>query len=298
MSAHRHKATWRNITFNGRYFDAGLGPDDPANLDMTKVHSDYYLDMLDIVRVSSQDYREIRQYLEGSEPNEAFEGLRAITGHGRIDAASSADLEDKTWAMYEAFSVAACRIASAAADPKGVLPFDFKRDSVGGAVPLRFYCRPGSGRPVLVGRAREGKVRPFVFQLLAMDPFAYDVTETSTALGNLAGGNNTVTNPGNIYTKPKVVIVFSGAGAASVVLTNVTTGQSITLNLSTFANLNTLTLDISRSVMYDQSGADKYSTRLAGFLSGLILNPGANTITWSNATGITSVTFKFRGAYA
>lgn len=298
MSAHRHKATWRNITFNDRYVDAGLPPDDPANLTMAKVNSDYYLDMLDIVRVSSQDYREIRQYLEGSEPNEAFEGLRAITGHGRISAASPADLEDKTWAMYEAFSVAACRIASSATDPKGVLPFDFKRDSAGAAKALRFWCRPGSGRPVLVGRAREGLVRPFVFQLLAMDPFAYDVTETQTALGNLAGGANGVTNPGNIYTKPKIVIVFSGAGAASVVLTNTTTGNSITLNLSTFVAGNTLTLDIARSVMYDQAGADKYSTRLAGFLSGLILQAGANNLTWSNATGITSVTVKFRGAYA
>ena len=298
MSAHRHKASWRNIPFNDRYIDAGLLPDDPANLTMSKVNSDYYLDMLDIVRVSAQDYREIRQYLEGSEPNEAFEGLRAITGHGRISAASAADLEDKTWAMYEAFSVAACRIASVSTTPKGVLPFDFKRDSAGTAKPLRFYCRPGSGRPVLVGRAREGLVRPFVFQLLAMDPFAYDVSATATALGNLVGGNNTVTNPGNIYTKPTIVIVFSGAGAASVVLTNTTTGQSLTLNLSTFVNLDTLTIDIGRSTMVNQANVDKYSTRLAGFLSGLTLSPGANTITWSSATGITSVTFNFRGAYA
>lgn len=298
MSAHRHRATWRSIDFNKRYLDVGLGPDDPANLDATYVNSDYYLDLLDIVRVSAQDYREIRQYLEGSEPNEAFEGLRAITGHGRISAASPADLEDKTWAMYEAFSVAACRVASQMTDPKGVLPFDFKRDSAGSAKALRFWCRPGAGRPVVVGRAREGLVRPFIFQLLAMDPFAYDVSQTTTALGDLAGANNTIVNPGNMYTKPKIVIAFSAAGAASVTITNVTTGQSLGLNLSTFVNTNTLTIDVARSTMYNQAATDKYSTRLSGFISSLILVPGNNTITWSSATGITSVTFYFRGAYA
>jgi hypothetical protein len=298
VSAHRHRSTWRNITFNRRYLDVGLAPDDPANLDPNYVNSDYYLDLLDIVRVSAQDYREIRQYLEGSEPNEAFEGLRAITGHGRISAASPADLEDKTWAMYEAFSVAACRVAAATMDPKGVLPYDFKRDSAGGALPLRFWCRPGSGRPVVVGRAREGLVRPFIFQLLAMDPFAYDVTQTSVALGDIAGGNNVIAVPGNMYTKPKITIAFSAAGAASVTLTNVTTGQSLGLNLSTFVNTNSLVIDVARSSIVNQAGANKYSVRLSGFLSSLVLLPGNNTITWSSATGISSVTFAFRGAYA
>jgi len=298
VAAHRHRASWRTIDFNRRYIDTGLGPDDPANLDVAYVNSDYYLDLLDIVRVSAQDYRELRQYLEGSEPNEAFEGLRAITGHGRISAASPADLEDKTWAMYEAFSVASCRVASASANPKGVLPFNFKRDSAGGAKALLFWCRPGAGRPVVVGRAREGLVRPFIFQLLAMDPFAYDAEATSTALGNLAGGNNTIVVPGNMYTKPTVTVVFSAAGDASVTLTNVTTGQALGLNLSTFVNTNQLTIDVGRSAMFDQTGANKYGTRLSGFLSSMILLPGSNIITWSSATGITSITFAFRGAYA
>jgi len=298
VSAHRHRSTWRNITFNRRYLDVGLMPDDPANLDIAYVNSDYYLDMLDIVRVSAQDYREMRQYLEGSEPNEAFEGLRAITGHGRINAASVSDLEDKTWAMYEAFSVASSRIAAVTTVPKGVLAFDFKRDTAGGTLPLRFWCRPGAGRPVIIGRAREGLVRPYVFQLLAMDPFAYDQSASSTALGNLAGGNNTVTNPGNIYTKPTIVVVFSAAGAASVTLTNVTTGAVLTLNLSGFVNTNTLTIDVGRSTMVKQDGTNQYATRIAGFLSSMILVPGANVITWSSATGITSVTVNFRGAYA
>lgn len=300
ISAHRHQATWRSLIFNRRYTDTGLKPDDPANLNSTYINSDYYLDQLDIIRVAAQDYRELRQFLEGSEPNEAFEGMRAITGHGLVVASSVADLEDKTWAMYESFSIAACRIAAQATTPKGVLPFDFKRDTAagGGVLPLRFYCRPGAGRPVIVGRRREGLQRPFAFQLLAFDPFAYDVGATSTNLGNLAGGNNTVTNPGNIYTKPVITITFSGAGAASVTLTNVTTGQSFVMNLSTFLNTNVLTIDTGRSTMKRDDGSNQFGARISGFLSQLYLLPGANTITWSVGTGITSVNFGFRGAYA
>ncbi len=298
MSAHRHRATWRSLTFNRRYLDVGAAVDDPANLDKAYANSDYYLNMLDIIRVSAQDYRELRQFLEGTEPNEAYEGMRALTGHGMIAAATAADLEDKTWAMYEAFSVAACRVAAASADPVGVLPFSFKRDSAGGTKALRFYCRPGAGRPVVVGRAREGLNRPFIFQLLAFDPFAYDETLTQTTLANLSGGNNTVTNPGNIYTKPKVVITMSGAGGASAGFTNSTTGQTFTMNLSSLSAGHVLTLDVDRATMKRDDGSNQYGCRLSGFLSQMFLVPGANTIVWNNNSGISSVRFDFRGSYA
>lgn len=298
MAAHRHRATWRSTTFNARYADGGLLPDDPANLTKALVNDDYYLDMLDIVRVSAQDYRELRQFLEGTEPNEAFEGMRAITGSGKIVAPTAAKLEDKTWSFYEQFSVAAVRIAADALDPRGVMPFSFKRDSEAGTKALRFYARPGAGRPVVIGRAREGFARPYIFQLLAFDPFAYDEAQTNTALGNLAGGANTVTNPGNVYTKPKITITFTGAGNAALTITNTTTGQSFQMNLSGFANTNVLTLDTARCTMTKQDGTDQYDKRLAGFLSQMFLQPGANTITWSSATGIGSVSFGFRGAYA
>lgn len=301
MGAYRHQATWRSTTFNEGYLDTGLTADDPANIVEAKLNDQITIDELNLQRVSSQDYRELRQYLEGAEPNEAYEGVRAITATGIILATNRATLEDKAWALNEQFSVAACRIAAASLDPKGVLPFDFKRDTTaeGTAKALRFYARPGPGRPVWIGRRGEGLTRPYSFQLVAFDPFAYDQTETQTTLAALTGGNNTVANPGNIYTRPKIRITFSGAGAASVTLTNTTTGQSFVMNLSTAANGEVWILDVARSTFYRLSdGANRYSARISGFISQLYLQPGNNTITWSSNTGITSVRFDFRGAYA
>jgi hypothetical protein len=301
MGAYRHRATWRSITFNEQLLDDGTKAlDDPANIVDAKLNDAYYLDELDINRVSVQDYRELRQFLEGAEPNEAFEGVRAFTGQGIINAATYGQLEDKAWALNEAFSVAASRLAAASATPKGVLPFDFKRDtgSALASVALRAWCRPGPGRPIWIGRRQGGLARPFTFQLVSFDPFVYDVTRTDTALGNLSGGANNITNPGNIYTYPTIVIAFSGAGNAALVLTNTTTGKSITMNLSAMANGQTLTIDTQRSTVVRDNGSDQYSKVTAGFLSDLYLLAGANNITWSSATGITSVTFQRRGAYA
>lgn len=304
MSAHRHQATFRSLIFNRRYLDNGTAnPDDPANLVVAYANSDYYLDSLDISRVSVQDYRELRQFLEGGEPNEAYEGVRALNGVGRIVASDQGDLEDKTWALNEAMSVAACRIAAVATDPVGVLPFSFKRDTaptsgvekVPATKALRFYCRPGPGRPVAIGRIREGLVRPFSFQLIAFDPFAYDETLTQTTL---TGAGGAVVNPGNIYTRPKIVITTSGAGDATFTITNSTTGKALVITLAA-AVAATYTIDTARgTIVRDSTGANVYSWRVSGFITDLWLQPGSNTIALTNVTGVTSVRFDRRGAYA
>lgn len=306
MGAYRHQATWRQTTFNEGYADSGVAPDDPAVIVEAKMNDQVTIDELNIQRVSSQDYRELRQYLEGAEPNEAYEGVRAITGSGIIAATNLSTLEDKAWLLNEQFSTAACRLASAALDPKGVLPFDFKRDTaaIGTTKALRFYARPGPARPVWIGRRGEGYSRPWSFQLVAFDPFAYDVAQTQTALGNLAGGANVVTNPGNIYCKPQIRVTFSGAGAAVLTLTNTTTGQVMTFNFSGTAPnppaaAEVWIIDVARATMYRLSdSANRFGSRLSGFISNMFLQPGANNITWSAAGGITSVRFDFRGAYA
>ena len=303
MSIHRYQATWRSLTFNPHY-DASGNVDDPAAVNVGLLPpggsalSALTLDSCEVNKISAQDYRELRQFLEGGEPNEAFEGVRAINGLGRILGKTVGDLEDLAWLMNEQMSIAGCRIAAQSLTPKGLLPFSFRRAISGGSRQLRFYARPGPARPVWVGRREEGLVRPYSFQLIAFDPFAYDETVTNTNLGNLAGGGNTIANPGNVYTRPIIVITFSGAGAASVTLANSTTGKSLVLNLSTFAAGQTLTLDSSKSTMIRDNGTNQYAQRISGFLSDLFLLPGNNTVTWSSATGITSVQFQVRGAYA
>lgn len=303
MSFHRHRCTWRSITFNEHYVDDGTADtDDEANLIEAKLNDAYYLEELQINRVSVQDYRELRQYLEGADPNEAFEGVRALTGAGRIVAPDYATLEDKAWALNEAFSVAACRVAAAAADPKGVLPFDGFRDTlplVNGIptkLPLRFYARPGPGRPLWVGRRQGGHARPFSFQLIAFDPFAYDVGELQSTVA-LGGGS--VTNPGNIYTKPKIRITFSGVGHASLTINNTTTGQSFVINATTSANGEVWVIDVGKGTLTRLSdGANRYSQRVSGFISSMFLQPGSNAFTFANTTNVSSVRIDRRGAYA
>jgi hypothetical protein len=294
MSAHRYQAAWRNIVFNQRFDDTGF-VDDPAHLVPAYVNSDYYLESLDPTQVQTLDYRELRQHLEGAEANEAFEGVRVVTGLGRIVASSPADLEDKTWAMYEAFSPASCRLAAATAEPVGLLPFDFKRASASGTMALRFYCRPGAGRPVVVGRVREGLIRPFQFVLVATDPRAYAQAETQAVLGNIVGGANTVTAGGNLYTHPTIEIVLTGAGGSTVTLANVTTGHTFVMNLSG-ETAGTLILD-SRRGSITKAGASKYNVRTSGFLVNQYLMVGDNTITFTGSTNVSSVTFKYRNAY-
>ncbi|HEY6014476.1 MAG TPA: hypothetical protein VIU37_10725 [Candidatus Limnocylindrales bacterium] len=304
MSIERHRATWRSITFNQRYADAGLAPDNPDNLTEALLNSDYYLDSCDPTRVSVQDYRELRQFLEGAEPNEAYEGVRALNGIGRIVGATYADLEDKTWAMFEAFSVAATRIAAQTADPVGLLPFSFKRDTAPAvgidgastAKALRFYCRPGPGRPVIIGRRQGGLVRPFSFQLIAFDPFAYDETQTLT-IPPLGGGN--VTNPGNIYTRPKIRFNFNGAGSATLTINNTTTGKTFVLNASTAAVGESWELDVARGVITRLSdGANRYSQRVSGYISDMWLAAGVNAFTFANTANVIDCQVRFRGAYA
>jgi hypothetical protein len=295
MGAYRHQATWRQTTFNEGYADGGQAPDDPAVIVDAKLNDQITIDELNLQRVSAQDYRELRQYLEGAEPNEAYEGVRAITGSGIIAATNLSTLEDKAWILNEQFSTAACRLAFAGLDPKGVGPFDFKRDTaaIGQTKALRFYARPGPARPVWIGRRGEGYTRPYSFQLVAFDPFAYDVAAVSTPLG--PGGGN-VTNPGNIYTKPKITIVQAGAGAANFTITNVTTGQVLVLDLT--LNIARI-IDVARSTLVKASdGTNQFSVRVSGFISNLFLVPGVNAIAFANTAGITSVTFDFRGAYA
>lgn len=295
MSAHRYQATWRSITFNRRFDDSGL-VDDPAHLVPAYVGSDYYLEQLDPTSVQTVDYHELRQLAEGAEANQAFEGVRTWLGRGRIIGTDPADLDDKTWAMYEAFSPAACRVASAALTPPNMHPFDFRRATAGGSIPLRFYGRPSMGRPLAVGRIREGLIRPFMFGLMALDSRVFSQAEQSVALGALTGGNNTVSNLGNVYSHPTIEVVLAAAGGSTVTVTNVTTGQTFALDLSG-QTAGTFLIDCQRATI-TKAGVNKYGVRKTGFLTPFVLAPGANTITWSVDTGTASVTFKWRHAYA
>lgn len=299
MSAHRWQSTWRNITFNQHYDNTGV-VDDPAHLVAAYENNHYRLEELDLTQVTTQDFREIRQHLEGADPNEQYEGIRLLTGSGRIFAPDFRTLEDKTWALQEAFSPAACRAAAKSLDPRGVLPFDFRRDTVTSPyyVALRFWCLPSVGRPVVVGRMLEGLVRPFRFQLVALDPFAYGQAEQQQQIN--PSGTVVDSFASNVYNKPRIRIIMAGAGASNLTITNTTTGNSFVINMSG-ESAGTFYIDVPTATFMKTTavtGSNKYGLRVSGYISQLFQQPGNNSWTVTNTTGVTSVFVFWRPAYA
>jgi phage-related protein len=64
------------------------------------------------------------------------------------------------------------------------------------------------------------------FSLLILDGFFYDLAATTT---NITTAGGTVTNPGDVTTR-RMTLTFTGvSGAWTMVLTNTTTGVSVTL---------------------------------------------------------------------
>lgn len=288
-SAHRYRAGWRSIVFNEQLDDSGI-TDDEAHVN-TQLQSYQALTQFDPTRVETTDYRELRQWLEGAEANEAYEGVMVVLGDGIIMGASPADLEDRAAAMRAAFSAASVRIAAQDQTPEGVLPFTFKRATAAGSLALQVYARPTSGRPVMIGRRDEGLSRRFRFSLTAFDARFYSQVQQEVAAST--AGSTVLTNAGDMYTHPTIVVV-AGAGATI----KVTIGG---LNSVTFTGVaaGTWTLDPRRSTIVRSSdGANGMQYRTAGFLSSLFLMPGANTFDTTGSSGLTSVTAKFRDAYA
>ncbi len=310
MSAHRYQSSFNGITFNRQLridgatlYESLYLPDSQQRLDPVYAESDIRLETLDLTRVTVEDFREMRQFLEGAEANESFEGVLIATGRGTIHAISPGDLEAKTQAMRAAFSPALVRIAAVATDPVGSLPFDYSVDVTGAVAPAinkysrrRLYARPAIGRPVIVGRMREGLSRRFMFQLISFDPKAYSQTEHQEGL-TLAG--EVVANAGDFYTYPKIRITFTGAGNAALTITNLTTGQVFVLDATTAANGEVWVLDTRSSKMYRLSdSSNRYSKRISGYMSQLYMPAGNSTWAVTNTGGIGSVRLDYRDAWA
>jgi hypothetical protein len=305
VSANRHRASYDGVTFNGIYTAVNTDTEGDANLDAAFAESDIRMDWCDPSRLSTQDLRELKQFMEGAEPNEMFEGIRTIHIGGRILGSSYGDLEDKAQALHAALSPTLVRLASTAAlvgtypdEPTGVLPFDFRIDSAAGPVARRFYCRPAVGRPLIIGRREDGLTRKWQAWLIAYDPTMYGQTLNQQSFSSLSGGNNTITNAGNYPVFPQIRVITSGNGNASTTLTNSTTGQSLELDLSASGG-ETWWMFPKRGELVNSSGVSRFSRRISGFLANLYLLPGANVWTWSPSdVDVTSVRFFWRDAYA
>lgn len=305
MSAERYPASWgvggltTPVYFN-RVYDGSGYPDQPGKQVAAYRDSDIRIEALDLTRVTVEDYRELRQFLEGADLNESFEGVLVATMDGVIHGSSHGDLEDKAWLMRAAFSPAVCRIASVSLDPPGLLPLDFSVDTPEAAgVPVpsarRLYAKPSIGRPIIVGRARSGKSRRFRLQLVGQ-PAVFSQTLHQQAVV-LAGQN--VTNAGSAVSRGKIRITFNGAGNAALTITNTTTGKAFVINATTAANNEVWILDVERSKLYRSSdSADRFSQRVSGWLSDLWLPVGVSNWVVTNTGGVASVRIDFRDAWA
>ncbi len=297
ISAHRYQATWNGVTFNSHYDNTGA-VDDPAHVTIATMDKTT-LEALQDVQIQVSDYRELRQYLEGVDPNEAFEGARLLRLSGRLYGTTWGKLEDRKLAMDAAFSVAACRFAFAGNTPKGLAPLNFRiaRDAAPGYADRCYFCRPATARPMVIARQGQGLVVPYLGELVAFDPRMFSQSEQNLSM-TLLGGGNVVANSGTIYTSPRFVIVLSGAGSNPATLTNSTTGQVMTFNFSGLA-AGTYTLDTwGRGSFTKADGSNVYSTRLSGWITQMFLAPGNNTLTWTGNTALTSVTVYWRSAWA
>jgi len=306
MSAHRHRATYNGILFNGIF--GGDDPEDGTQQDLTYEDSDFRLYELDATRLSVSDLHEMRQWMEGATPNESFEGIRLLNGRGLILGKTPGDVEDRAWALGAAFSPANVMqastqglVASFPDEPIGVLPFDVRRDRDGlSPLGLRWYCRPFIGRPIVIGKSGEGLSRPFQFQLVSFVPTAFGQDLRFVPLADRSGGANVVTNDGTATTMPQVQIILSGHGNATTTLHNETTGQIVVFDLS--AGLNPFPRQLwvmaDQGEIIDTVRDSRYFIRKAGFVTNLYLVPGSNIITWDKPSNVTSVTFVYRDAYA
>lgn len=294
MAAHRYRASYNGISFNQHLDDSGI-VDSVPNLIQASIQSDYYLDSLDLTRVTVEDFREMRQFLEGAEANDAIEGVLVATLRGQIIGTTPGDLEDRTWAMRSAFSPAAVRLASLATTPKNVLPFDFKVDTAATFSARRLYARPAIGRPVVVGRVREGLARRYMCQLISFDPRIVSQTLTQTTIVGATVCNNT----GNAYTWPTIYVTFSGAGNAALTFTHAATGQVFVVNATTALNGEVWVIDTYAGTIVRQSdGANRYSQRVSGYISAMFLLAGNNTVTPTNTGGTSAIRYDYRSAWA
>lgn len=290
-TAHRYPAAWRGVAFNAHLDGSGI-TDDETHVN-TQLNSYISLTSLDATRVETTDYRELRQWLEGAEANEAYEGVMVAFGSGQILASSEADLEDKTALMRSQFAASSVRIAAAGADPVGVLPFYFSRATAAGKLDLLLYARPSSGRPVIIGRRDEGMSRGYRFALVAFDAKFYSQTEQSVACAT--AGSTVLTNAGDMYSQPRIIVVTTGGSSTIKVTIGGSSANSVTF---TGVPAGTWTLDTRRSTITKADGTNGMQYRTAGFLSTLFLMNGSNTFDTTGSSGLTSVTTKFRDAYA
>ena len=109
-------------------------------------------------------------------------------------------------------------------------------------------------------------------------PFKYPTSETAVTL---ASGNNTITNQGNIYSKP--VLVISGTGTIGVTIGGV---QLLSIDMT---DITSITIDTELMEAYDTNNGNLLNRHVTGDYSKVKLDPGNNTVGISGAIGTATI---------
>lgn len=223
------------------------------------------------------------QNKDGLEAGPARKVSLLIRVDGMVRAPSIAKLFDKVKALVEAFDPA--KISHENAD--SFLAYDFTTPSVAGNVAARYYVRPRD-LPTPPVDMSTGNATPFTLELLAADPRRYAQTEDTLA------GAGTATNGGDYPTWPTLTITMAGAGAANYTADLTTdTPLPLVLDLTGLIATSVVVVDMeSKRITVD--GVEDASRYVSGDY--FQLEPGANTVAYSNTTNASSV-LSWRDAY-
>lgn len=109
-------------------------------------------------------------------------------------------------------------------------------------------------------------------------PFKYPLTNSPISL---ASGSNTITNGGNIYSRPTLVI--SGSGTISVYLNG---AQALSIDMT---GITSITIDMDSMEAYDTNNGNLLNRHVTGDYSKFKLNVGSNTIVLSGTIGTATI---------
>lgn len=225
------------------------------------------------------------EFTDGLEVYGAYKRAKRILMSGIVRASSAGALYDRLEELAAAFDPSL--VSRNNPTDFGFLPYDFDVPTADtatyatGIIPCRFYVRAEAAiEPPF--RIKGNLGIPFRMTLLAADPRRY-----TQSTEQLAGAGTADNSKASYYSWPTVVIAMSGAGSANFAIGNSTAGETLTLDLSSLSNGDSVAVDMQRESI-TLGGVDAPDLFVSGGF--FWMEPGSNTITVANTTNASATT--------
>lgn len=263
------------VSYNGLNLNASGDADD----DTYELNNIFTTEVLNSVTEADSDD-------DGTEAYGVRKASRIIRIEGMIRAPTIAKLYDKTKALLAAFDAA--KVAHENPTTQGFLPLDFfvptldTANYATGLVPSRYYARARSSL-VPLDSTFTGLSAPFTLELLCADPRRY-LQAGSTQTGAAAIANTKA----DYRSFPTLTITMAGAGNAAYTVARAHTlaTKTLVLNLSGTANNDVVVVDMAKKRI-TKNTVEAPSLYVSGVF--FEMEPGTNTMTYTNPTNATSV---------